>query len=149
MTREQAEKAVYRPIRCSKQLDETIGQIAERKHISKSEVLRDLVYKGLEATGASIEEGYLYDLVRKCVSEELSPAVERLASICAKTTQISSAAFFMSIWSAARDGSAEDQQAIMEAAATARQKGIEYLKLVKNRDIDDFIKESTKQIMEE
>lgn len=146
---EQSEKMVYRAMRCSAQLDETIGQIADRKKISKSEVLRDLIYKGLEATGADIEEGYLYELVRRCVAEELSPAVERLASICAKTTQISGAAFFMSIWGATREGTLEEQQAILDAAAEARRLGIEYLKLAKDRDLDGWIRESAQRIAAE
>lgn len=146
-TAEQTEKTVYRPVRCSAQLDETISQIAERKHLSKSEVLRDLVYKGLEASGASIEEGYLYELIRKCVADELSPAVERLAAISAKATQISGAAFFMSIWAGSRNLDELERAEIQQAAEEARRLGIEWLKL-KDRDLDAFLGEGAKKIME-
>lgn len=142
-------QAKYIPFRCSQKTGKLIEDMAKQQNRPKAEILRDLVDKGLLASGAMGEDEYLNSIVKASLNEIISPHIERLASICAKTTQISSAAFFMSIWGAARDGSAEDQQSIMEAAAEARRLGIEYLKLAKDRDLDTFIKEGAKQIMDE
>ncbi|WP_312612476.1 hypothetical protein [Oscillibacter sp.] len=142
------EKSAYRPIRCSKELDETLGRLATQQHISKSEVLRNLVDKGLSATGAKVEEGELYRLIQQAVKETMQPQVERLAAISAKATHISGAAFFMSIFAATRDGSPAEQRRIEEAAGSARELGIQYLKL-KDRDIDAFLKEGAKRILED
>ena len=110
---------MYRPIRCSADLDKTLGRLAAERSTSKSEVLRDLVDKGLIAIGAKVDDDYLYELVKRAVKEILKPQVERLAAISAKATQISSAAFFMGIYAASRNCPPAEQQEITEAAASA------------------------------
>ncbi len=141
-------QAPYVPFRCSKKTSDLISQIAKEQHRPKSEVLRDLVDKGLTATGAKVEEGELYRLIQQAVKETIQPQVERLAAISAKATHISGAAFFMSIFAATRDGSPAEQRRIEEAAGSARELGIQYLKL-KDRDIDAFLKEGAKRIIDE
>ena len=142
------EKSAYRPVRCSRELDETLGRLAAEQRISKSEVLRNLVDRGLVSIGAKVDDDYLYELVKRAVKEIMKPQVERLAAISAKSTQISSAAFFMSIFAATRSCSPSEQQEIEEAAGTARELGIQYLKL-KDQDLDAFIKKGAKQIAED
>ena len=137
----------YIPFRCSPETAETIAALAAQQHRPQSEILRDLVSKGLNASGAAVEEDYLYELVRKAVEEVTRPSVERLAAISAKATQISSAAFFMGIYAATQSCDEREQQRIQEAAESARALGIQYLKL-KDRDIDAFIRNGAKQIME-
>ena len=141
-------QAKYIPFRCSAETEKLISDMAKQQHRPKSEILRDLVDKGLIASGAKVEKDYLYELVKKAVAEALKPSVERLAAISAKATQISSAAFFMGIYAATRNCDADEQQSIQEAAESARALGIQYLKL-KDRDIDAFIKEGARQIMDE
>jgi len=141
-------KSAYRPIRCSKELDETLGRLAAQQHITKSEVLRNLVDKGLTATGAKVEDGEFYQLIQQAVKEAVQPQVERLAAISAKATHISGAAFFMSIFAATQGRNPAEQRQIEEAAGTARELGIQYLKL-KDRDIDTFLKEGAKRIIDE
>lgn len=143
-----SEKSAYRPIRCSRELDDTLGRLATQQHISKSEVLRDLVDKGLTASGAKLEEGELYRLIQEAVNEAMKPQVERLAAISAKATHIAGAAFFMSIFAATQGQSPAEQRRIEEAAGTARELGIQYLKL-KDRDVDAFLKEGAKRILED
>lgn len=143
-----SEKSAYRPIRCSKELDETLGRLAAQQHITKSEVLRNLVDKGLTATGAKVEDGEFYQLIQQAVKEAVQPQIERLAAISAKATHISGAAFFMSIFTATQGRTPTEQRQIEEAAGTARELGIQYLKL-KDRDIDAFIKEGAKRITDE
>jgi len=143
-----SEKSAYRPIRCSKEMDETLGRLATQQHISKSEVLRYLVDKGLTASGAKVEEGELYRMIQEAVNAAMKPQVERLAAISAKATHIAGAAFFMSIFAATQGQSPAEQRRIEEAAGTARELGIQYLKL-KDRDVDAFLKEGAKRILED
>ncbi len=143
-----SEKSAYRPIRCSKELDETLGRLAAQQHITKSEVLRNLVDKGLTATGAKVEDGEFYQFIQQAVKEAVQPQIERLAAISAKATHISGAAFFMSIFAATQGRAPAEQRQIEEAAGTARELGIQYLKL-KDRDIDAFLKEGSKRIIDE
>lgn len=142
------EKSAYRPVRISAGLDETLGQLAAQRNLSKSEVLRELVEEGLKASGKAVDEGHLYGLVKTAVEEVTRPSVERLAAICAKATQIDAANFFMYLYALTRDGSPEEQAKIQEAVESARRLGIQYLKL-KDRDIDAFIREGAKQIIDE
>ena len=142
------EKTAYRPIRCSVELDETLGKLAAQRRTSKSEVLRDLVDKGLVASGLKADEDYLEGIVRRTVQEVMKPHVERLAAISAKATQISGAGFFMGMYAALLRRSPAEQQEIQDAAGQARELGIQYLKL-KDRDIDAFIQEGVKSMKEE
>ena len=96
-----------------------------------------------------VEEERMRELVMAAAAEALAPGVERLAAISAKATQIGSAAFFLSIWAATKDGSSEERAAIVEAAAAARQLGIQYLKLTKDKDLDVFIRDGAKKILED
>lgn len=141
-------KSVYRPVRCSRELDETLAQLAAQRHITKSEILRELVDKGLTATGAKVEDSELYEIIRQAVRETMQPQVERLAAISAKAAHISGAAFFMAVYAASHGRSPAEQREIEEAAGTARMLGIQYLKL-KDRDIDAFLQNGAKQIIDD
>ena len=141
-------KSVYRPVRCSRELDETLAQLAAQRHITKSEILRELVDKGLTATGAKVEDSELYEMIRQAVRETMQPQVERLAAISAKAAHISGAAFFMALYAASHGRSPTEQREIEEAAGTARMLGIQYLKL-KDRDIDAFLQNGAKQIIDD
>jgi len=146
--KEDRHRASYIPFRCSQETSELITQLAHQEHRPKSEVLRDLVDKGLVASGLKADEDYLNSLVRSTVQEVMKPHVERLAAISAKATQISGAGFFMGMYAAMLRRSPAEQQEIQDAAGQARELGIQYLKL-KDRDIDAFIQEGVKSMKEE
>lgn len=137
----------YIPFRCSEETAKQIEELAKRQSISKAEVVRELVNRGLNSM--QIEDDRMRELVKVAAAEALAPSVERLAAISAKATQIGSAAFFLSIWAATKDGSVEERAAIEEAAAAARQLGIQYLKLAKDKDLDVFIRDGAKKILED
>ena len=103
-------QAPYIPFRCSKKTSDLISQIAKEQHRPKSEVLRELVDKGLTATGAKAEDSEIYALIQHAVKETLQPQVERLAAISAKATHISGAAFFMSIFAATQNSTPAEQR---------------------------------------
>jgi len=78
----------------------------------------------------------------------MKPQVERLASISAKATQISSAAYFLLVYlmrTLLPEGEREEAD---EVAAKARKLGIEYLKL-RDKDIDTFIRSGIERFKEE
>ena len=146
--KEDRHRASYIPFRCSQETSELITQLAHQEHRPKSEVLRDLVDKGLVASGLKTDDDYLEGIVRRTIQEVMKPHVERLAAISAKATQISGAAFFMGMYAALLRRSSAEQQEIQDAAGQARELGIQYLKL-KDRDIDAFIQEGVKSMKEE
>lgn len=141
-------KAAYIPFRCSPETEKAIIDLATQRNLTRAEVVRDLVDKGLIASGAKVETDHLYELVKAAVEEVTRPSVERLAAISAKATQIDAANFFMFLYTLTRDGSQEEQAKIQEAVESARRLGIQYLKL-KDRDLDRFIGEGAKQIIDE
>lgn len=126
----------------------SISKIAADQRLTKSDVLRDLVNKGLVASGYKQDEDALYELVKDAVKETVTPQVERLAAIGAKATQISSAAYFLLVYVARMYFPEGDREMVDEVAAQARQLGIEYLKLRQGVDIDEFIKGSISKIVE-
>jgi len=97
LSKEDRHQAVYIPFRCSKETGDTIARLARESHRLRSEIARGLLNEGLKATGAVVDDDYLYELVKRAVKEIMKPQVERLAAISVKSTQISSAAYFMSI----------------------------------------------------
>jgi hypothetical protein len=125
-----------------------VSQLAAQRHMPKSEALRDLVDRGLVSIGAKADEDYLYELVQRAVKETMQPQIERLAAISTKAAHISSAAFFMGVYSATRGCTPTEQRQIEEIAGSARSLGIQYLKL-KDRDIDTFIRNGVKTITED
>ncbi len=125
--------------RCSDDLDTVITRIAEGEQKSKSEVLRELVQKGLVAGGYISGQQELGQLVQNAVNEAVKPQIERLASISAKAAQISAAAFFMEVYAAKLMLPADLRTEIDAVASKARRLGIEYLRLAKGKDVDEFI----------
>lgn len=86
-------QAAYIPFRCSGETGQLIGRLAAQQHRPRSEVLRDLVERGLVSVGVKSDEDYLSGLVRQTVEETAKPHVERLAAISAKAAHIAAASF--------------------------------------------------------
>ena len=123
----------------SRKTDDEVRKIATAEGRSVSKVYRELVEKGLVAGGYRSGGQDLAALVREAVREELRPQAERLAAISAKGTQISAADFFLLSY-IARQLLPEYQQEEYDAvAAQARKLGVEYLKLSRDKGLDDFI----------
>lgn len=146
--KEDRHRSSYIPFRCSQELELSINKIAAERRITKSDVLRELVNKGLVASGYKQDEDALYELVKGAVKETFTPQVERLATIGAKATQISSAAYFLLVYVARMYFPEGDRELVDEVAAQARQLGIEFLKLRQGVDVDEFIKGSIRKIVE-
>lgn len=119
-----------------------VSNIAAAEGKSKSEVLRMLVDKGLAAGGYLPGVKELDTVVQEAVATVLRPAVERLAGISAKAAHISAAAFFLTLYSDRLLLPAEQREMMDDIAARARRLGIEYLKVSKDRDLDEWLEEA-------
>lgn len=122
----------------SAETEAIVRRIAETEERSISSVYRDMIDRGLAAAGYRSGSEDLRELVGNTLEELLKPQVERLATISAKGTQLSAAAFFLLAYIGNQQANYPDEfEAI---AAQARKLGIEYLKLSKDRSLDDFIR---------
>lgn len=119
--------------------DETVKRIASERGTSMSSVYRDLVEKGLVASGYRSGGQATADLVRQTVEETMRPHVDRLAAISAKAAQISAASFFLSAWNGRQIVPDYLKDEYDDLAAMSRKLGIEYLKLSKDKNLDEFI----------
>lgn len=142
-------KASYIPFRCDTQTDGLISKLAKEQHRTKSDILRELVNMALKSSGYRPEDDRLYGMVSTAVKETMKPYVERLAAISAKATQISSADFFLLVYLGSLLLPQGERQQMEEAAARARQLGIEYLKVGRDADIDAFIERGVLKITDD
>lgn len=128
------------------QTDETVRKIALAENRSVSSVYRELVEKGLVAAGYRAGDKDIASLVRSSVNEVLKPHVERLASICAKGVQIDAASYFLQVYNGKQALPDYRQDDYDEIATQARKLGIEYLKLPREKSIDEFIGRGLKRL---
>ena len=143
---EDRHRGKYIPFRCSPEIDQLLAKIAAAEGKTKSEVLQMLVEKGLAAGGYLPGVKELDTVVQEAVSTVLQPAVERLASISAKAAHISAAAFFLSLYTDRLLLTAEQREALDDIAARARRLGIEYLKVSKDRDLDEWLAQACRRM---
>lgn len=143
---EDRHRGKYLPFRCSPETDQLLSKIAAAEGKTKSEVLRMLVEKGLAAGGYLPGVKELDTVVQEAVAAVLQPAVERLAGISAKAAHISAAAFFLTLYSDRLLMPAEQREALDDIAARARRLGIEYLKVSKDRDLDEWLEEACRRM---
>lgn len=123
----------------SPEMDQTVRNIAAADGRSVSAVYRDLVEKGLVAGGYRSGSKDLSAMVQEAVQEALRPQVERLAAISAKGTQIGAAAFFLAMYNGKAATPDYLRQEFEDVAVQARKMGVEYLKLAKDKSIDEFL----------
>lgn len=123
----------------SYETDEAVRQIATAEGRSTSSVYRELVDKGLVAAGYRNGEKEVAAAAAAAVEEIMKPQIERLASISAKAAQISAAAFFLAAYNGRQNVPEYLLTEYDEVATQARKLGIEYLKLSRDKSLDDFI----------
>lgn len=133
------EPVVVISFRCTAKMDAMIDRISAAQNVPKSKVLRDLLEAGLQAKGYINGGESMADMVQQAVDASLKPQVERLASISAKAAHISAASFFLNYSTLRQFMPEEFLPQFDEAAAKARKLGAEYLRLNKNKDIDQFL----------
>lgn len=136
-----AERVKNVPVRFwgTPEMDEAIRRIACERDTSASSVYRDMVEKGLAASGYRSAQQSMQEAVRSTVDQVIQPHVDRLAAISAKAAQISAAAFFLAAYNGAASVPDYRREEYDEVASMARKLGVEYLKLSKDRSLDEFI----------
>lgn len=139
-------KGVYVSVRLAPETSKLINRIVGTEGKSRSEVLRMLVEKGLAAGGYLPGVKELDTVVQEAVSSVLQPAVERLASISAKAAHISAAAFFLSLYTDRLLLNEEQRGELDDIAVRARRLGIEYLKVSKDRDLDEWLAQARRRM---
>lgn len=137
---EQRKNSVAARFWISAETEAMVKKIAEAEGRSASSVYREMLDRGLAAAGYASETHSIAQVVRNAVEEVMRPQVERLATISAKGTQLSAASFFLSAYLGERQVSPAYAQEFESVATQARKLGIEYLKLNKDRSLDDFIR---------
>lgn len=131
------------------EIDDTVRRIALAEDRSVSSVYRELVEKGLAAAGYRAGEKDLSAMIRIAVNESIKPHIERLAAISAKGVQIDAASYFLQVYNGKQAMPDYLQEEYAGIAANARKLGIEYLKLPKEKDIDEFISRGFQRMEED
>jgi len=139
MSKEKRKAAGVYAFRLDDETDAILTRIAITEHRSKSEIIRRYIDMGIKNSGYRPDDERLAQLIREAVQEIMKPHVERLASISAKAANIDAASFFLQLYVGKLMLPPSERQQVDEAAEKARQLGIEFLKLRKDRDIDVFI----------
>ena len=135
-------------LRVAPEMEESVKKIAYAEGKSKSEVYRELLEKGLVAGGYKAGTEDMTARIREAVEAVMRPQVERLASISAKAAQISAADFFLLAWLGQQLTPPGRQADYEEIANAARRLGVQYLKLGKDKDIDQFLADGRKKLGE-
>ena len=133
----------------SEETSKTVERIALAEDRSVSSVYRELVEKGLAAAGYRAGEKDLSAMIRIAVNESIKPHIERLAAISAKGVQIDAASYFLQVYNGKQAMPDYLQEEYAGIAANARKLGIEYLKLPKEKDIDEFISRGFRRMEED
>lgn len=136
----------YIPFRCSPEIEHMLSNIAAAEGKTKSEVLRMLVEKGLAAGGYLPGVKELDTVVQEAVAAVMQPAVERLAAISAKAAHIGAAAFFLALYTDRLLLPESSRTELDGIAARARRLGVEYLKLSKGSDLDDWLAQACQRM---
>lgn len=135
-------------MRVDPELEAAVEKIAYAEGKSKSAIYREILDKGLVAGGYKPGTEDLTERMRSAVDAAIRPQVERLAAISAKAAQISAADFFLLAWLGGQLTPPGRQADFEEIADNARRLGAQYLKLGKDKDIDQFLASGRKKVGE-
>lgn len=144
------QKSDYVPFRLDPTTNDALSRIAIAEgHCDKSVIIRRYIEKGLKNDGYRPDDERLRQLIRDAVQEVMKPHVERLASISAKAANIDAANFFLMFYIGRLVLPPSELQRLDEAVENARRLGIEFLKLRKDRDLDEFISNGAESMKDE
>lgn len=105
-----------------------IKLIADKNHQSMSEVVRDWAMQGLDGTLTEQNLNVLIPIIREQLDSILNPAVNRLASLSAKTCVQAGAAAYLAAEALNSFVPSEKSQDFMDAYESARKKSVAYMK---------------------
>lgn len=126
-------------LRCEHEMLVLIEKIAISKGLTKSEVVRQLIHKGLQERKVQEDPAAYQDELQKriqaMVQTAMQPYMERLAAMSAKSAQIAAASFFMTAYTQG----AQFPGLMPDAAVKAHRLGMVYLN-IKGDDLEEYIK---------
>ena len=105
-----------------------LKNIADKNHISISEVMRRYVEAGLNGNLAEENINYISTIIREQLRIVMQPSIERLAALSAKTCIQASAAAYLTAEAIARFVPVELQEDVAAVYEDARKKGVRYTK---------------------
>lgn len=115
------------PVTFTQQEYEQIKTLAHKNNQSMSEVCREYILQGLSGTISQQNLDFIVPIMREQLKGLLDPAVERLASINAKTCVQAGAAAYLSAEAILKFVPEERQEEVEEAYIAARKKAVRYL----------------------
>lgn len=107
---------------------ETISNIAAKKGVSMSEVVRQWAIQGINGTLTEDNMEFIIPIIRKQLQDILSLHVDRLASLSAKTCIQAGTAAYLNAEVISRFLPESKQLDYQEAYDKSRKKAVEYLK---------------------
>lgn len=105
-----------------------IKLIADKNNKSMSEVVRDWTMLGLNGTLAQQNLDVLTPILREQLKSIIDPAVERLATMNAKTCVQAGAAAYLSAEAISKFVPVKEQEEFLRAYEGARKKAVHYLR---------------------
>lgn len=107
---------------------ETIKLIATKNNVSMSEVVRDYTIQGLNGKLTQDNLDVLVPIIREQLSSILDPAINRLASLSAKTCVQAGAAAYLSAEAIAKLVPVELSEEVENSYEAARKKAVQYMR---------------------
>lgn len=113
-------------------VNQLIENISEKTNVSKAEVIRGLINKGLREDMNKDYENLVADVVRKQMEIVIKPHIERLAKISAKSGHMAGRSAFLNAQIARDLVPAERRRDVNELWNNAQKKAVAYMKLKVN-----------------
>lgn len=107
---------------------EVIKSLAAKNNTSMNEIVRDYTIKGLNGTLTEQNIDFLIPILREQLSSILDPAVNRLASLTAKTCVQAGTAAYLSAEAIAKFVPVELSEEVENSYEAARKKSVQYMK---------------------
>ena len=103
-----------------------VKELAKKNHSSASDVLRDLVEKGLDLEVTQENLNFMSSFLREQLNDTMKPYLERMISLQSKTCIQAGTAAYLSAEAIRKFVPQAEQMAVMDSYEAARKKAIEY-----------------------
>ena len=133
-------ETAYMGVRLTKNMQQNLEKLARKNHRTVSEVVRDLLEKGLEIDGYTQDVDFIAGIVRQEVKSQMAPQVERLVKILMKSGKISAAQYFLMLRLFVLMMSEDRIVSFKEMATETRKLGIKYMHF-KDHEIDRYLED--------
>lgn len=129
-------------LRIPSALADKLSLMAVQEHTTKSEIARKILEQGVQGDlHSQVDE--ILPIVKQALNEIISPAVDRLAALCAKGAITSAAAYFLSATALSAFVHPSMRPEFNVAITKAKKMGVSYTR-IKDGSIDEFLENSVK-----